>query len=223
MIILWYADNINERTNVPASVREDTLKKGTVKIVLTAMTAAGIAASGVWYVFFSPYFDSSSLFSEELIPTGITIEKKPDPTVTDVLPSVFVHVCGEVINPGVYEIPLGSRVVDAVNRAGGFSDNANEDYLNLARVVADSERIYVPAKEEEVEMQEGENSSEKININTATVEELSTLPGIGESRAKDIISYRTNVGKFEKIDDIKNVSGIGEAMFMRLKGYITVR
>ena len=143
--------------------------------------------------------------------------------------------------PEVYELPEGSLVRDAVMAAGGFSDKADREYLNLAREVADHERIYVPSKTETMQKESTVSGTEPrrteesdkatagknngnglVNINTASAEELTTLPGIGESRAKDIISYRTNVGAFEKIEDIKNVSGIGEKMFTRLMDLITV-
>lgn len=213
---------LNLRTNVSDFCGKDALK-GKILIYLPKIIAAiGLLSAGVWYVYFSGLFDSDSLISENLIPTKSTIEDLSVPTVTDALPGIFVHICGEVKRPSVYEVPAGSRVVDVINIAGGFTDQADTNYLNLARTVADSERIYVPALNEEGDYVVVEGN-DKININSATLEELTTLPGIGEARAKDIISYRTNVGRFEKIEDIKNVSGIGDAMFIRMKSYISVR
>ncbi len=203
-----------------------------------------VFASGIWYVFFSPYFDLSLFSSEKPIPTqGPTEESTFSATAYDSVPSVFVHVCGEVNLPGVYELPEGSRVNAAVESAGGFTDKADRAYLNLARVIEDGERIYVPSKKETEKLSYEENISgtglemsteaaavsgenkglTTININTATIDELTELPGIGESRAKDIISYRTNVSRFEKPEDIKNVSGIGEKMYERMKDYIRVK
>ncbi len=203
-----------------------------------------VIGTGVWYVFFSPYFDSSFFSFEKAIPTSAPNEYQTTLTTeNNDLPSVFVHVCGEVNIPGVYELPDGSRVNDAISLAGGFTENADKAYLNLARIIVDGEKIYVPSlsETEELSMEEkasgtglpitnmqtivsGENTETlTININTATIEELTELPGIGESRAKDIISYRNNVGRFEKPEDIKNVSGIGDKMFERMKDYIRVR
>ncbi|MBP5249034.1 MAG: helix-hairpin-helix domain-containing protein, partial [Lachnospiraceae bacterium] len=195
-------------------------------------------AAGIWYtVFVLNVFPGVSVSNEETEPF---YADTTDPTPTFPV-FLSVYVCGEVKMPEVYELPEGSLVRDAVMAAGGFSEKADREYLNLAREVADHERIYVPSKSETMQKEStvsgteprrteesdrasaGKNAgSGLVNINTASAEELITLPGIGESRAKDIISYRTNIGLFEKIEDIKNVSGIGEKMFTRLMDLITV-
>ena len=145
---------------------------------------------------------------------------------------VWVHICGRVISPGVYRLPVGSRVFQAVEAAGGFSEDAACDFLNLAGTVSDGMQIYVPGAEElkegNVPLQTGGEGSEtskedrRININTATKEELMTLKGIGESRAEDIIRFREDSGKFRKIEDIMKVPGIKEAGFRKIKDSIIV-
>ena len=145
---------------------------------------------------------------------------------------VWVHICGKVISPGVYRLPVGSRVFQAVEAAGGFSEDAACDFLNLAGTVSDGMQIYVPGAEEvkegNVPLQTGGEGSEtskedrRININTATKEELMTLKGIGESRAEDIIRFREDSGKFRKIEDIMKVPGIKEAGFRKIKDSIIV-
>lgn len=145
---------------------------------------------------------------------------------------VWVHICGKVISPGVYRLPVGSRVFQAVEAAGGFSEDAACDFLNLAGTVSDGMQIYVPdaeeVKEGNVPLQTGGEGSEtskedrRININTATKEELMTLKGIGESRAEDIIRFREDSGKFRKIEDIMKVPGIKEAGFRKIKDSIIV-
>lgn len=142
----------------------------------------------------------------------------------------FVHVCGQVNAPGVYELEEGSRVYEAIERAGGFGPSAEQGWLNLAEPVTDGMKIQVPTVQEAQEMRQsgaaapGEKAAAggKVNINTAGKEALMTLTGIGEARAADIISYRETQGPFEKIEDIMKVSGIKEAAFQKIKDSITV-
>ncbi len=148
---------------------------------------------------------------------------------------IFVHVCGAVQKEGVYQLEKNSRLYMAIELAGGFTKEAAKEYHNLARVVEDGERIYILTKEElsqlsmkeqiEGEIQGEELTGEKqvINLNTASVEELMTLSGIGESKAKSIIEYRTKVGKFQSIEELMNISGIGEAMFEKVKNNVTIK
>ena len=142
---------------------------------------------------------------------------------------VWVYVCGQVQNPGVYVLKQGSRVCDVFAMAGGLTKEAATDYWNQAKVLQDGEMIYVPtieeAKERLPEASAGDSNNKqpgKININTASVEDLMTLPGVGESKAKSIVEYRKAHGKFGSIEDIMNVSGIKEAMYEKIKDYISV-
>ena len=155
---------------------------------------------------------------------------------------LYVHVCGAVRSPGVYELPEGSRGCDAIAAAGGFTEAAAEDFLNLAQPVSDGQKLYVPDREEAKTLTDGgrmavpgtsgvsmpgSSGSEaaengRININTASREQLMTLPGIGEARAEAILKYRREAGPFLVIEDIMKVSGIKEAAFLKIKDDITV-
>lgn len=150
--------------------------------------------------------------------------------------TVYVHVCGYVNNPGVYELPEESRVYEAVDMAGGVTTEGCLEALNLAVPVCDGQKIYVPSYDEYEQSMDGSNkfaassntdndSGEGglININTASVELLMTLPGIGQSKAQSIIDYRNNNGKFNSIEEIMNISGIKKSAFDKIKTYITIK
>ncbi len=137
---------------------------------------------------------------------------------------LIIHVSGEVHNPGIYRMYQGDRVIDAVKKAGGFTSNAYQDGLNLAKKVYDEEKIVVPLiGVDQNSSSEFSNSqiSGKININTCTKEQLEELPGIGEVIANRIIEYR-KATRFSNIEDILNVSGIGDAKFEGIKDLISV-
>lgn len=147
---------------------------------------------------------------------------------------VYVYICGEVINPGVYELSGDSRIYEAVDAAGGFTENAARECVNLASKVSDGMQITIYNREEAASLQAdsapvGENAGKSgtsgsglVNLNTATKEELMTLKGIGESKAEDIIRYREKSGGFKKIEDIMKISGIKENGFQKIKDSITV-
>ena len=154
-------------------------------------------------------------------------------------PGVFVHVLGAVAHPGLFELHQGARVVDVVAAAGGLLPTADEAGLNLARLVADGEQLYVPAQGEvppgaPVAGQAdagagaggaagtGSVAGAKVNLNTATVADLDTLPRIGPAMAQRILDYRAAQGRFASIDDLRNVTGIGDKTFAALKDLVTV-
>ena len=151
-------------------------------------------------------------------------------------PSIFIHVCGEVTAPGVYEMERGSRIYEAVEAAGGLTDAAAADVLNLAQVLEDGQQVRVPDQEEKKRLEEQggalslvtggrpgqEAPAAKVNLNTATKEQLMTLSGIGEARAEAILAYRQESGGFRTPEDIMKVSGIKEAAFQKIKDDITV-
>lgn len=147
---------------------------------------------------------------------------------------IMVHIIGEVKNQGVVVLESGARIVDAIEAAGGETDEADLTKLNLAYILNDGEKIKVPKKGEEQQeyitstsgletSEENKTESQKININTANLEELTKLPGIGEATANKIISYRKEIGKFKTIEDLKNVPGIGNSKFDNLKDMITIK
>ena len=147
---------------------------------------------------------------------------------------IYVYICGEVINPGVYELSGDSRIYEAVDAAGGFTENAARECVNLASKVSDGMQITIYNREEAASLQadsasvggnagkSGTSGSGLVNLNTATKEELMTLKGIGESKAEDIIRYREKSGGFKKIEDIMKISGIKENGFQKIKDSITV-
>ena len=163
--------------------------------------------------------------------------------------TLVVHICGAVSAPGVYELPAGSRIIDAVEAGGGFLPEAEEACCNLAEEIVDGCQIYIMTKSEscadgQTEKKAGIQTSPDsdmqttdrnvrsnsatalenglVNLNTADIAALMTLPGIGESRAKAIISYREQHGAFAKIEDIMKISGIKQAAFSKIKDKITV-
>jgi competence protein ComEA len=140
---------------------------------------------------------------------------------------IVVHVTGEVKNRGVIFIKEGARAVDAINAAGGALDTADLDRINLARVLGDGEKLHVPAVGEIMDNNEGlgynVEVNSKININTASAAQLDTLQGIGPVLAQRIVDFREREGRFERIEDIMKVSGIGPKVFENLKDSITVR
>lgn len=157
---------------------------------------------------------------------------------------IIVHVSGEVKEPGIVKLKEGERIADAIEKAGGATDDADLSKLNLAYVLEDGVKVRIPKKNEgenageyvseesgEEVIQEGsveaeestQTTSKVVNINKANQEELMTLPGIGESTAQKIIDYRKENGNFQTIEDIKNVSGIGDSKFNQIKSLIKVK
>jgi competence protein ComEA len=129
--------------------------------------------------------------------------------------NVFVHVSGEVINPGIYQLPANSRLFDAVFAAGGFTEQAQADSVNLARPINDGEQIKV-AKIGEISVQSDQSQS-TISLNSATLNQLDQLPGIGATLAQRIIDWREQNGGFSRISDLRKVSGIGPKLYESIK------
>lgn len=151
---------------------------------------------------------------------------------------VYVHVCGQVNVPGVYELPKGSRIYEAVAAAGGMTDQAAGERLNQAATVEDGQQIYVLSKEEAAKnakpaggeagvleasipgMPQAEDG--KVDLNTATAEELMTLSGIGEAKAEAILRYREEHGGFQKVEELMEVEGIKEGVFNKIKEQVKI-
>lgn len=192
--------------------------------------------------------ESSKITVEDQQKEGSSEEKKEvgEEAKADV---IYVDVGGEVKNPTVYEMASESRVFEAIEKAGGLTPNADTTTLNLAQILQDQDKLIIPTKEDVsaeatkdssrtgntgvitqssgAYITNGSKTSEstgerQININTATSEELQTLTGVGPSTAEKIITYRQEQGKFEKIEDITKVSGIGEKTFQKFKAKIMV-
>lgn len=143
----------------------------------------------------------------------------------DAYREICVYVCGAVTAPGVVFLPDGSRAADALEAAGGFSPEAAEEAVNLAARVSDGEKLFFPGREEyEAQAEAAETAaSGLVNINTADIAQLCTLPGIGESRAADIIAYREVQGGFAACEDIMQVPGIKESVYSKISSKITVK
>ena len=156
-------------------------------------------------------------------------DEAPIDSTDEMAACVFVHVGGAVVHPGVQELEEGSRVQDAVEAAGGFADGAARDALNLARVLQDGEQVVVPTEEEltasvspSAEVSAAPAARGRININTATAEELDALPGIGPATAEKIVADREANGPFSTIEDLKRVSGIGDKKYTELADSVCV-
>lgn len=200
---------------------------------------------GIYYLFFTDkdYIENNL----ELNTTNLqeeNIEDKNSLSNTEDKSKIKIYITGQIKNQGVYEVKENSRIADIIQEAGGLTDDANIDSLNLAYMVEDGMKIYIPKKgEKENNIQDDTNiyvsdknnttdkvsennktndKNQKININTATQTELETLPGIGTSTALKIITHRKENGKFNSIEDIKKVSGIGESKYEKIKTLIKV-
>jgi competence protein ComEA helix-hairpin-helix repeat region len=148
---------------------------------------------------------------------------------------IYVHICGAVVNPGVYKANAGDRIFDLIKMSGGLSGDAAGDYINQAVEATDGQRVYIPTKEEIKDLTPAEymgdgqtiskdtdEKSDLININTANAETLMKLPGIGQAKAASIIEYRTANGSFQAIEELMQISGIKEGLFQRISSRITI-
>lgn len=188
------------------------------KILIAIAVVVCVVITGIVYIVSgrdtkATVFEENTTTIEVAAPTDFNNEEE----------LIYVYVCGQVNTPGIVELRKGARVFEAIIGAGGITENGNPDAINQAKPVEDGQMIYIPMIGEEYTTETVESQGDGlVNINTAQVSELTTLPGIGESRANDIISYRDSNGGFNKIEDIMNVPGIKEAAFNRIKDYIKV-
>lgn len=197
-------------------------KKDRLKIV--AVPALVIAA--VLFFWFSTGDDSIEV--EDNAQNGMSTEESTAAGTEQTAAGqgiIYVDIGGEVLRPGVYEVAEGTRLFQVIERAGGLTEEANIDEINRAETVFDGQKIMIGDKTTEGAAPEEKKSAEadgKININTADSATLQEIPGIGPSKADRIIQYRESEGRFNSIDDIKNISGIGNKTFEGIKEYITV-
>lgn len=157
---------------------------------------------------------------------------------------IIVHITGAVQKTGILVLEEGARIADAIDKANGIKEDADLDEINLAYILQDGQKIYIPSKKdkakidknayitsdsgnnviiETIEESSKKQTNQKVNINTATISQLQTLPGIGQSTANKIIEYRTENQGFKKIEELKNVKGIGDAKYEKIKEYIKVK
>jgi len=163
---------------------------------------------------------------------GTPVELPPIPTPSPIV----VYVAGSVVNPGVYDLPLTSRVSDAIQAAGGLQPEADANLLNLASLLHDGDRLWVPAKIIDTPTSSSNSSGlvcitttpvppspqNPLNINTATVDQIDLLPGIGPVKAGQIVAYRNQHGPFTTIEELQNVPGITANIYEKIKDLITV-
>lgn len=214
---------------------EENKKKMFIIIVMCLI----LGSIAIWYFFMKNIKEEEFVDFENL---EINQEENINNEQVEEIKEIVVHISGEVVNQGVISLNENSRVIDAINRAGGLTSKADISNVNLAYVLQDAQKVYIPSVGEkevdvyisagsgdtEIVTNGGNSESEKegklmININTANVEELQQLAGIGNSTANKIVAYRKENGKFNSIEDIKNVSGIGEAKFSKIKDSICVK
>ena len=190
--------------------------------ILAAGSAVAILAGGIFY-YHSSQNETIDLQNEIVYEDQTSAVEYIEPENT-----IVIYITGAVQNPGVIDIPEDSRVIDAVNAAGGLTSSADLEAINMAQRVKDGQHVTVP----EISSNENDNriaskkstSTQKnslVNINTADESELISLPGIGPATAKKIIDYRENNGAFIEIEDIKKVRGIGQSKFENMKDFIT--
>ncbi|GEL78342.1 helix-hairpin-helix domain-containing protein [Tenuibacillus multivorans] len=157
---------------------------------------------------------------EEDIRQNLALNSEEEPIVES--QTIFIDIKGEVIDPGVYEMTEGDRVIDAITLAGGFKGDADQNSVNLAQLLRDEMVIFVPKIGEKTIEPSSLVDDGKVRINTATKDELVTIPGIGEQKATRIIEYREAHGPFSQNEDLLNISGIGEKTLENIAEYIIV-
>lgn len=213
------------------------------KKILVAGAICVIIVIGVATYFFMKNEQEEFIDFEDYETNVENIEKVVQNEIVEEKAKIVVHISGQILNPGVISLDEGARLIDAINLSGGLTSKADISKVNLAYVLEDAQKIYIPSiddKDETIYISKesgntgivtsgnGQVTTKKeeklmVNINTANEEQLEQLPGIGTSIATRIVNYRKENGKFNSIEDIKNVSGIGEAKFNNIKSYICVK
>lgn len=186
----------------------------TPRLIAIGIAAIGVVLAGTWLLKSSPPPVEAGLAT---LPTEAASDLPAD--LVPAQPSLVVHVAGAVSNAGVHTLPPGSRVVEAISAAGGTEPNADPNALNLAALLVDGQRVYVPLIGEPVmtPISAGSLGDEPININTASSDLLERLPGVGPTTASAIIDDRNEHGVFHSVDDLDRVPGIGPATIDRLR------
>lgn len=196
--------------------------------IIVICTGLGLLVGGFFLLKPAPQtpVKETNLQAEVAAVSKDSVFEKEEPLEQDL---ITVDVKGAVKAPGIYDLPVGSRVNDAVQKAGGLTEQADSKSLNLAQKVSDEALVYVPTKGEEAASQQtasgttsSTNKEKKVNINKASLEELKQVKGLAGKRAQDIIDHRESNGKFKSVDELKKVSGIGAKTIEKLKDYVAV-
>ncbi|MFP7297563.1 helix-hairpin-helix domain-containing protein [Neobacillus niacini] len=210
---------------------KDWIYEHRIYVIITVIIAFG----AIFYI--SEESKSSVGDVGNIVPEEIKEEQVPSPPQSQIEEPevIMVDVKGQVVMPGVYSTREGERVIDVIHRAGGLTENADESQVNFAEHVQDAMVIYIPAKGQEgITVPAGSpvnastsgsasGNSGKINLNKADETQLQNLPGIGPQKAAAIIEYRETSGSFKNVEDLKNISGIGDKTFEKLKDLVTVQ
>lgn len=197
------------------------------KIIITAAACVILFTASAVFFFINEKSDTISIEEADL-ETEAEEERADNTAGKDGESTVFVDISGCVKKPGVYEVSAASRIFEVIELAGGVTPDADTSYINQAEPVSDGLKINVPDRNQTENGMTGETSSAlqdesgKININTADMTRLQDIPGVGPVTAEKIISYRENNGYFRSIDEIKNVSGIGDKTYEKIKDMICV-
>lgn len=208
-----------------------------------------VAVCGAFYLRIQDFGGKVELLPESQYASEEKKETDPEAPVKENLPEeeaveLVIHVCGAVTREGVYRLPAGARIIDAVDAAGGFTKEAAQSYLNQADHLEDGIQIYIPSKKEVEEWEDRageeppgsigsiggrqnpvnqEGADGKIDLNTAGKEELMNLPGIGEQKAEAILSYREAKGGFQQIEELMEIPGIKEGVFRKIEERVIVK
>ena len=192
---------------------------------------------GIIAIFFIYYFFTNKDYIEVDSNLNVFAQNEKNEQTEE---KIIVYITGAIKNEGIYEMEENSRIANIIEKAGGLTEEANIENINLAYLLEDGMKIYIPKKDEKTneikedtntytskenstsEVLKNTNKNEKININTATQTELETLPGIGPTTALRIIEYRKENGKFRNIEDIKKINGIGDNKFSKIKDLIKI-
>ena len=192
---------------------------------------------GIIAIFFIYYFFTNKDYIEVDSNLNVFAQNEKNEQTEE---KIIVYITGAIKNEGIYEMEENSRIANIIEKAGGLTEEANIENINLAYLLEDGMKIYIPKKDEKInelkedtntytskenstsEVLKNKNKNEKININTATQTELETLPGIGPTTALRIIEYRKENGKFRNIEDIKKINGIGDNKFSKIKDLIKI-
>jgi competence protein ComEA len=218
-------DNLKRVMGLEDSATEDLFKGESihrrirVKLAVGSATIAGLAIVVI------------AIIASSITSVGKTVDIPQDLTASPVvgvnqpqntLGSVLVHVIGEVKSPGIYELESGSRVIDAVMSAGGLLMSAAECGVNLAREVKDGEQLFIPSQDQNCAFSGSSEQGGTLSLNSATAEQFDSLPGIGPTLAERIVQWRSANSGFASIDQLNEVSGIGDKLFAGIRDLVTL-